>query len=382
MTDRVVSVDAGTIVLGLPEPLQVGPMTITSREYATVRVRTESGLIGKAYCLSRNAPVEACVERLIAPTVRGADPSDIRGLWERSIRANITIGRTGLALRALGLVDVALWDIAAQRARLPLHALLGRDPAPVPVMMVAAYPVASRSPEQLAADVLAYPAAGYRLVKIARSADPVLMRRWLECMLPELRASAQLVIDAGYVWTTADEALGETSSWGMFDLAWLEDPLVPEDVAGVARLRREGRHPIGIGDELSEKSTYEALLAAEAVDVLRLDVVAIGGVTGALDVMELASAAGVPVAFHVFPELSLQLATGVPGSIIETFDPDVPGGNPLDPVHKLTSGRLVLEDGCALPPTAAGIGFELLEPAPASDPDTPRRTSVVGTADR
>ena len=382
MTDRVVSLDAGTVVLGLPEPLQVGPMTITSREYATVRLRTESGLIGKAYCLSRNAPVAACIERLIAPTIRGADSSDIRGLWERSIRANITIGRTGLVLRALGLVDVALWDIAAQRARLPLHALLGRDPAPVPVAMVAAYPVASRSPEQLAADVIAYAGSGYRLLKIARSADPVLMRRWLECMVPELPASAQLVIDAGYGWTTADDVLSETSSWGTFDLAWLEDPLVPEDVAGLARLRREGRHPIGIGDELSEASTYEALLAAEAVDVLRLDVVAIGGVTGALEVMGLASAAGVPVAFHVFPELCLHLATGVPGAIVETFDPDVPGGNPLDPAHKLTSGRLVLEDGCAVPPAAVGIGFDLLEPPLANNPETPRRPSVVGTAYR
>ena len=98
--------------------------------------------------------------------------------------------------------------------------------------------------------------------------------------------------------------------------------------------------------------------------------VAIGGVTGALEVLELASLAGVPVAFHIYSELSLHLATGVPGAIIETFDPDIPGGNPLDPVHKLISGRLVLADGCAVPPTAPGIGFELLEP-PAIDDHSP-----------
>jgi hypothetical protein len=69
----------------------------------------------------------------------------------------------------------------------------------------------------------------------------------------------------------------------------------------------------------------------------------------------------VPVAFHIYPELSIHLATGLPEAIVETFDPDVPGGNPFDPVHALSSGRLTVTDGSALPPTAIGIGFELLD---------------------
>jgi L-alanine-DL-glutamate epimerase-like enolase superfamily enzyme len=345
-------------------------MRVTAREYATLRLTTEAGLVGKAYCLTRNAPVTACVERLLAPVVAGADSSDIAALRERCIRVNVLVARTGLVLRAVGLVDVALWDIAAQRAGVPLYKLLGRDAAPVPVAMVAAYPVASRSPESLAARVLDYASAGFRLLKVARSPDSVFMRRWLECLLPELPVSSRLVVDAGYGWTNADEALLEIAGWGRADLAWLEDPLVPEDTYGVVRLRREGPHRIGIGDELAEKATYEALLTVGAVDVLRLDVIALGGITGTLEVLELASTAGVPVAFHVYPELSVHLATGVPGAIVETFDPDVPGGNPLDPVHRLTSGRLAIADGVAAPPDAPGIGFELL--------DSCRRASVPG----
>jgi L-alanine-DL-glutamate epimerase-like enolase superfamily enzyme len=368
VTDRVVSVEAGMVVLELPEPLRVGPMTVVSREYATLRLRTEDGLVGKAYCLTRNAPVAACVERLIAPSLRGADSSDIRGIWEQCIRANVMVGRTGLVLRALGLIDVALWDVAAQRAGVPLHALLGREPAPVPVIMVAAYPAASRTAEQLAGEVLAYAAAGYRLLKVARSADTAFMRLWLERMSADLPATARLVVDAGYGWTSSAEALAEVAAWGPRDLAWLEDPLVPEDVTGIARLRRDGPHPIGVGDELAEKSTFEALLAAGALDILRLDVVSIGGVTGALEVLELASQADVPVAFHVFPELTVHLATGLAGAIVETFDPDVPGGNPYDPAHELSSGRLAVRDGAALPPDVPGIGFELL--------DSPRMRSV------
>jgi L-alanine-DL-glutamate epimerase-like enolase superfamily enzyme len=353
------------VVLDLPEPLRLGPMTVVSREYATVRVTTEDGLTGKAYCLTRNAPVAACVERLVAPIARGADSADIRGIRDRCTRANVMVARTGLALRALGLVDVALWDVAAQRAGVPLYALLGRDPEPVPVMMVAAYPLASRTVEQLAGDVLGYAAAGYRLLKVARSADAAFMRRWLEGIAAELPAAARLVVDAGYGWTSSAEALAEVAAWGSLELAWLEDPLVPEDVDGIARLRRDGSLPIGVGDELAEKATFAALLGANALDVVRLDAVSIGGVTGALEVLELASRVGVPVSFHVFPELNVHLATGLPGAIVETFDPDVPGGNRYDPAHELSTGRLAVSDGLALPPAAPGIGFELLEPEPA-----------------
>lgn len=144
-------------------------------------------------------------------------------------------------------------------------------------------------------------------------------------------------------------------------LAWLEDPLVPEDVPGLGRLRREGRYPVGAGDDLSERLTSELLLDSRALDVLRIDTVAIGGVTPALELIERAADAGVAVSFHCFPELNVHLAAVAPGAVVETFDATVPGGNPYDPAHLLSSGRLAVTDGVAALPTGPGIGFELLE---------------------
>ena len=79
--------------------------------------------------------------------------------------------------------------------------------------------------------------------------------------------------------------------------------------------------------------------------MLRLDVLAIGGITPARHVQALAAERGVPVSFHIYPEVSVHLAAGEPGGIVETFDPDVPGGNPLDPAHLLYSGGPVFADG-------------------------------------
>jgi L-alanine-DL-glutamate epimerase-like enolase superfamily enzyme len=93
--------------------------------------------------------------------------------------------------------------------------------------------------------------------------------------------------------------------------------------------------------------------------VLRLDGPAVGGVTPSLRVQELAAERGVPVSLHIYPEISAHLAPLRPGTIVETFDATIPGGNPLDPAHLLRTGGTVFEGGTATAPDAPGLGFEL-----------------------
>ncbi|WP_411278063.1 mandelate racemase/muconate lactonizing enzyme family protein [Gaiella sp.] len=358
MMSRIRVIRVGTATLPLPAPLRLGQMTIQEREYAAVEVETDDGIIGKAYCLTRNGPVAACVERLIAPVIVGRQP-DAEALWDDCSRANVAVGRTGLVVKALGLVDVALWDIAAQVAGVPLWQHLGASTPTAPVMMVAAYPIAGRDPESLAEDVIRYARAGYGLLKIARDPDPARMRRLLEHAAAGLPDGARLVVDGGYVWRSSDEALAEVALWGATPLAWLEDPLVPEDAEGCAAIRRLGPYPVGVGDEVSHIGTFRALLDADALDVLRLDVLAIGGVTPARRAQALAVEHNVPVSFHVYPEVSIHLATCTPGSLVETFDPDLPGGNPLDPAHRLSTGGPAFVEGMAVARDGPGLGFDL-----------------------
>lgn len=358
MNSRISLVRVGTATLPLPSPLRLGPMEIVAREYAGVEVETEDGIVGKAYCLTRDAPVAACVERLVAPVVMGR-AAHAESLWDDCSRATVAVGRTGLVVKALGLVDVALWDAAAQAAGVPLWHLLGATTAAAPVMMVAAYPLADRSPESLAEDVIRYGRAGYRLLKIARDPEPARMRRLLGSAAAGLPDEARLVVDAGYGWRSSDEALAEIALWGDTPLAWLEDPLVPEDADGCAAIRRLGPYPVGVGDEVSHIATFRSLLAAQALDVLRLDVLSIGGITPARRVLALAAARNMPVSFHVYPEVSIHLAAATPGSHVEMFDPDLPAGSPLDPAHRLSHGGPTVSEGTALAPDAPGLGFDL-----------------------
>jgi L-alanine-DL-glutamate epimerase-like enolase superfamily enzyme len=381
VTDPIHAIDASRTTLALPSPLQVGPTRVTAREYAAVRIQTSSGLVGKAYCLTRDSPVVECVERLIAPIVTGADSVDIAQRWDDCFRSTIAVGRVGLFVRALGLVDIALWDIAAQRAGVPLWSLLGGRPDPVPAMLVAAYPLSDRTPEELAADVIAYSRAGYSLLKIARDPEPDRMRRLLAAALDRLEGGCRLVVDAAFGWRGVHEALEETSLWGEVPLAWLEDPLIPEDVVGCSQLRSLGGHPLGIGDDVTDPRVITSLVQAQALDVVRLDVVAIGGVTAARPIMTLAETEGLPVSFHVYPEVTVHLAAAMAGATVEHFDPEIPGGNPLDPAHLLCIGAGRIQDGWAKPPELPGLGFDLDWARFESDAAGQRSTSASTHAD-
>ena len=345
----IARIDTATAVLPLPAPLHLGAMTVTRREYSAVRATADDGLTGVAYCLSREAPMAEIVDRLAAVHAVGADADDPAATWERMLRGSAIVGRVGLVRRAIGLVDIALWDIAARRAGLPLWTLLGTGDGPRESMLVAAYPSADRTPREVADEVLAQ-ADGWTNVKISRIPDPAYMRDLLAMLNAELPDTTGLVVDVGFGWPDADTALTEIAQWGDPRLAWLEDPLLPEDAEGVARIRRESGLPVSVGDEVTDPAVLKALVEVGGVDVLRLDVVAIGGVTPAREMIAWAAERGVPVSGHVYPEVTAHLGIGV-----ETF---ARGVNPYDPAPSFILGGPSFE-GRVRPTDAAGLGFAL-----------------------
>ena len=346
---EIARIQAATAVLPLPAPLQLGAMTVTRREYSAVQASDADGIIGVAYCLSREAPMAEIVDRLVATHALGADADDPTATWERMLRGSAIVGRVGLVRRAIGLVDIALWDIAARRAGVPLWQLLGTGDAPRDSMLVAAYPSPNRTPREVADEVLAQ-ATGWSQVKISRTADPAYMRELIGVLNAELPAGTGLVVDVGFGWPDADTALAEIAQWGDPQLAWLEDPLLPEDAAGCARIRRESGLAVSVGDEVTDPAVLHALVEHEAVDVLRLDVVAIGGVTPARELIAWATERGVPVSGHVYPEVNAHLGIGV-----ETF---ARGVNPYDPAPSFIVGGPSF-DGRVRPTDAVGLGFTL-----------------------
>jgi L-alanine-DL-glutamate epimerase-like enolase superfamily enzyme len=362
--DPVAAVEAVAVTLPLPAPIRLGAAEIREREYALVRVTTSAGLVGSAYCLTRGAPICEALARLVAPSLVGCDSDAIEARWEQSYRATLLAGRSGVVMRALGLADIALWDIKGQRASMPVWRLLGGHQASVPALLVAGYPVAGGSLEALADDLVAYAESGHRLIKVARLADREAMAALLGSVASRAGGRVGLVVDAAYCWSTVTEALDESSSWNAA-LTWLEDPFPPERVRAYARFRERCEHALAAGDEAAGSATGP-LLDAGLLDVLRLDIPAVGGITPALRLMGRAAEAEIPVSFHIYPEISIQLAAArAQEAIVETFDTAIPGGNPFDPAHTLTGSTLGMSDGRITAPDEPGLGFSLAWPARA-----------------
>lgn len=355
--DPIVTVAATTLVVPLPRPLRLGAMEIAQRRYAVATVRTRHGLVGRAYSLTRDLPVTALVEQL-SPLLVGRDADLIAGRYDDCVRATVAGGRTGALMRAVALIDIALWDIKAQRARLPLWRLLGGGAQRVPLVLVAGYPRDDEPVAELARRVLDHAAAGHTLLKVARAPDRERMRGLLGVLADELPPHARVIVDCGWYFRTPAAVVEELRGWPQVPIAWVEDPIAPEDVRANRQLRDALAVPLGVGDDLTDRTVARDLLLGEAVDVLRVDVGALG-ITGARQACALAETLRVPVSLHVYPELSIHVACATAaGAMVESFDPE---DNPFDPTHVFVEGGPALSPGWATAPEEPGLGIHFDE---------------------
>jgi L-alanine-DL-glutamate epimerase-like enolase superfamily enzyme len=102
--------------------------TVVDRHYGLVKVRSADGVEGIGFCYVGNAAGElfrVAVEQLLGPVLLGRDSLAVEGLWKEMYQEALLQGRMGTVMRALSALDIALWDLNARTAQLPLHKYLG-----------------------------------------------------------------------------------------------------------------------------------------------------------------------------------------------------------------------------------------------------------------
>jgi len=299
---------AATLRVPMPIPARIGAHVIAEREYTVVRALAPDGRDGWAYGLTRGAPLTAMVEQLVAPRYAGRSGPP-PALLDGALRANPTVLCAGTGLRALSLADMAAWDLAARRAGMPLQRLLGdRGADPLPALLVVGFPP-TMAIEEVAAEAAAMHAQGWRTFKLAIGPDVATTRARLEAAAaagPEVR----LVLDAVWTWRDADDAMRWVDAVADLPFAWIEDPFPPGGAEELARLRARMPVPLGSGDEQGGPGFPEMLLVAGALDVVRLDATAVGGVSGLLAAAARVAAGGAEVSCHVHGHLHAQALRG------------------------------------------------------------------------
>lgn len=290
------------------EPMgDAGHGDIDTEELITLTLHAE-GLVGHgyAYTIGRGGrAIRALLDGDIAPLLVGRDADDIRDLWDLMWRRLLYVGRGGLASFAIAAVDIALWDLAGTREGKPLYALLGAEAREIP-----AYGSGVDLPKPL--DGLLRQTEGFMergfpgvKVKIGRL-DPAEDEKRVAAVRELVGDDVDLMVDANMAWT-AGEALERGRRLEEFSLYWYEEPTIPEDVAGHARLARDLDVPIAVGESLHSPHEFRRYVDEGAVAVLQIDPVTNGGITASLEALNMADAAGLATSSHYTDELSAHL---------------------------------------------------------------------------
>ena len=357
-TDRITRVRVATILHVLEVPIVFGTWIMRHREFALVRIDAESGLQGFAYGLTRDGPLGALVDRTIAPAYIGRDVTDPEGSFHAALWTNNAVHAAGLGMRAMSIVDLAAWDLAAKAAGRDIATYLGGERRPMLVTGIVGYPP-SITPEATVDQIAALWAKGWRRFKLPIAPTPDASIARLQAAR-EAFPEAWLGIDNNFYSKTAHEAIAFGQRLDGLGLGWFEDIVPPGDAAMVAEIRAAIGTPVAMGDEQGGSYHPQALLAFDAVDVLRVDATTNGGITRLRGIVGAAAAKGVPVAPHMFPHVHSQVL-----SALGQLDAPIEWGIPNTGVHPMDDSLIqpVVRDGRMDPlPAAPGLGV-LIDPA-------------------
>jgi L-alanine-DL-glutamate epimerase-like enolase superfamily enzyme len=367
----ITEVSVATIQGQLPAPVIFGDWIMKQREFAVVRVRVKSGHEGWAFTLTRDGAVAEQIRKTIAPVYVNTDVADRAKTWRTAWRRSLASHCGGVGLRALSIVDLAVWDAAARIAGKSIAEFVGGTSQPMPATAIIGYPPAKMGPDEVEAQVAGLYAAGWRRFKAPIAATP-------EISAARLRAArkaapdAWLGMDAAWVFDDVPKAAAFANSIRDVNLGWYEDIFPPGDAIQLAELRKQVDIPIAMGDEQGGAYYPQALIMAKAVDVVRIDLTCMGGITGARRIVDECLAAGVAFTAHMFAHVHSQVFSG-------WGFPDVPieWGVPwtgVDPYADSLAQPTIVEGGRMLP-LQNGPGFgELLNrdwarTQPHDDPD-------------
>lgn len=326
--DRIASVTLSSVTLPLPTGVSDAkvltgrqrPMTEVAFLFAEIVTEEGHEGVGFSYAKRAGGPAQFAHAREVAPDLLGEDPSDIGRLWTKLVWAGASVGRSGAATQALAAIDIALWDLKAKRAGLPLAKLLGahRD-------SVRCYNTSGgflhEPVEQImdnAARTLESGIGGVK-IKVGQPDWRADLRRVAD-VRAHIGDAVPLMVDANQQWDRPTAArMGQALE--DFDLVWIEEPLDAYDAEGHAELARTLTTAVASGEMLTSVGEHRELIRHRAVDILQPDAPRIGGITQFLKLATLAEHANLGLAPHYAMEIHVHLAAAYPAEPwVEHFD--------------------------------------------------------------
>ncbi|MFF4614789.1 L-talarate/galactarate dehydratase [Nonomuraea jabiensis] len=357
--DRIRHVSLSSVTLPLDVPVSDAKV-LTGRQkpmteiaFLFAEIATEDGHEGTGFSYSKRAggPAQYAHAKEVGDNLIGQDPSDIGKVYDTLLWAGASVGRSGVATQALAAIDVALWDLKARRAGLPLAKLLGsyRDSVRTyntsgGFLHAPIEEVKARATQSIEDGI------GGIKIKVGQPDTKEDLRR-LAAVREHLGDDVPLMVDANQQWDRPT-ALRFGRAVEELGLVWIEEPLDAYDAEGHAQLAAALDTPIATGEMLSSVAEHVRLIEARAADIIQPDAPRVGGITPFLRLATLADHAGLQLAPHFAMEIHLHLAAAYPRE---------PWVEHFEWLNPLFDERLETRDGRMIVPDRPGLGFTLSE---------------------
>ncbi|MDQ0799100.1 mandelate racemase/muconate lactonizing enzyme family protein [Arthrobacter sp. SLBN-112] len=331
------------------------PMTEVVFLFAEITTELGHSGIGFSYSKRAGGPAQYAHAKEVAEGLIGEDPNDIARIYTKLSWAGASVGRSGVATQALAAVDIALYDLKAKRAGLPLAKLLGsyRDSVRTYNTSGGFLNATLDEVKERATRSIEEGIGGIK-IKVGLPDSKEDLRR-VAGIREHIGPDVPLMVDANQQWDRVT-ALRMGRRLEDFDLVWIEEPLDAYDFEGHAHLAQVLDTPIATGEMLASVAEHKGLIAANGCDIIQPDAPRVGGITQFLRLAALADERGLGLAPHFAMEIHLHLAAAYPREPwVEHFDW-------LDP---LFNERLETKDGRMVVPDRPGLGVTLSDQARA-----------------
>ncbi len=360
-------VDIETICLRVPgydEPCTWGD------DAFLVKITTDEGLVGwgesdtspQVAAAFVNAPESNLYCSGLKRILLGQNPLEIQKLWDLMYWSSNYSGRRGLGIHAISAIDIALWDISSQYYQTPIHILLGgkyRD-------KIRAYGtfIPADNPEDNIQLVRDLKNQGFSSLKFGGGVfgkDPDLDEEIVKTIRNELGADFELQIDLATQWHTFEHSKYMFKRLEKYNLNWIEEPILPDDLEGYAKLSGLTKTMVAGGEPLTTYYEFAEFLKYSKVSIVQPDITRCGGISEMRKIYDLAVQHGVKLVPHGFSTGILLSATTQ--FLASTKQCDLieysKSNSPL--FTKLVKNIIPFENGYINVPDCIGLGIELDE---------------------
>ncbi len=347
---RIAAVELLHVDLPPPVPRSDAIQSFVTQETPFVRITCDDGSegIGYSYTIGTGgSSVMALLHDHLAPRLIGRDPARIEAIWRELMFATHATTVGAISSLALAAIDTALWDWRCRRDGQPLWLAAGGAKQRIPVYTTEGGWL-HLSPDDLVRETLAAQAAGFKGAKLKvgkpHVSEDVARLRAVRDAVGE---GFELMVDANQCFMLS-EALRRAPRYADLGIAWFEEPLPADDIAGHARLAAASAVPIAVGESLYSIGQFADYVRQGAASILQVDVARVGGITPWLKVAHLAEAHNLAVCPHFLMELHVSLCAAVPSAAWVEYIPQL---------DAIADSRMLVAEGHAVAPDTPGLGI-------------------------